>query len=137
MTSPAAASLRPAGRISLPEAAVALEWVGTSRACACADGAVHVDGRRELHRPPGPGVVVAVAWGPAWEMATIDHCGTVRVGRAVQRLGGWGRRVWWSEPGRLVAVTSAGVQAGPPGDLAPWAAIRATSPTPVRCRADE
>lgn len=96
-----------------------LAWIGSSLACACADGSVHVDGRPELHRAAGPGVVAAVACGPAWEMATIDHRGNVRVGRVVQRIGGWGRRVWWTDPGRLVAVTSSGFHGGPPGDLAP------------------
>lgn len=119
MTSPAGVSLRPIGDTCLPEAVVGLAWIGSSLACSCADGSVHVDGRPDLHRPPGPGVIVAVACGPAWEMATIDHRGNVRVGEVVQRLGGWGRRVWWSDPGRLVAVTSAGVHGGRPGELAP------------------
>jgi WD40 repeat protein len=119
VNTPAAASLRPVGEACLPEAVVGLAWIGSSLACTCADGSVHVDGRPDLRRPPGPGVVVAVACGPAWEMATIDHRGDVRVGQAAQRLGGWGRRVWWSDPGRLVAVTSAGVHGGRPGELAP------------------
>jgi len=113
------ASARPAGRVALAEAAVVTEWAGAALVCACADGTVVADGRPVPGHPPGPGVVTALAWGPGQEPASIDHLGAVRAGPSLQGLGGWGRRLWWSDPGRLVAVTSEGVHAGPPGGLAP------------------
>ncbi|MFP5376719.1 MAG: WD40 repeat domain-containing protein [Acidimicrobiia bacterium] len=113
------AAARPAGRVALAEAAVVTEWAGSALVCACADGSVVADGHPLACHPPGPGVVTALAWGRGREPASIDHRGTVRAGASLQCLGGWGRRLWWSGPGRLVAVTSEGIHAGPPGGLVP------------------
>lgn len=106
-----------AGSAILTEAALVVMWLGDTLVSGGADGTLAVDGIPALGASGGLGAVTAMASTPSGEVVVLDHRGGVRAGTQAQELGGWGRRLWWSGPDCLVAVTSAGVHRGPVGGL--------------------